>query len=102
MLELQDGNYLVLQDKAAMHNITGTPPSAGYTVFPGVDVPNRYDIKPVDVSTLAARNIDLSCSTNHSAPNLTQVNMCAKGRGVCCIDTGPYQVGEAMLACLTE
>lgn len=102
MLELQDGYFLVVQDKAAIHNITGTPLSAGYTVFPGVDVPGHYDIKPIDTSTPAEPDIDLSCSRNQSAPNITQVNTCAKGRSVCCIDTGPYQVGEATLAGLTE
>lgn len=100
--EPQDGYFLVVQDKATIHNITGTPPSAGFTVLPGIDVPNQYDMKPADTSTLLERNVDLSCSTNHSAPNLTQVDTCAKGRGVCCIDTGPYQVGEAMFASLSN
>lgn len=90
--KLQDGYYIVVQDKDAGHNITGIPQSAGYTVFPGVDVPGNYDMKPVDVSTPAEPNLDLSCSMNRFAPNITQVNACAKGRGICCIDTGLYLV----------
>ena len=81
-----------MQDKAAQHNVIGTLPSNGYTVFPGVDMPGHYELIPVDLSAPVGRNANLACSNNHTAPNITQVNACASSRGVCCIDTGPYQV----------
>lgn len=89
---LQDGNVIVVQDKAATQNVTGDLPSSGYTAFPGVDV--QLDITP-------ANN---SCSTNRSAPLVAQVNECASkyGWAFCCleIDLGldPRQVSHTKLA----
>ena len=84
-LVLQDGYFLILgQDKAAAHSVNGSMPSTGYTLFPGVDTPFHYDIGP----------LNHTCSTNATAPNITQVNACAltHNSGVCCIDTSAYEV----------
>ena len=58
-------------------NVTGTLPSTGYTVFPGVTVPlDTYSMAPVSNT----------CSTNTSAPYITQVNECASRMETCCLD----------------
>jgi len=86
---MQDGYFLVVgQDEAASHSVTGTPPSTGYNLFPGVDTPHLFDFGPVNHT----------CSSNRTATNITEVNECSNANsGVCCIDTTPYQVGQLLL-----
>ena len=98
--DMQDGYFLVLQDKTAIHNVSGSQPSTSYTVFPGIDLPGYYDIKHVRLPATDSPDTNFSCSTNSYAPNITQVNECAdlNPGGVCCIDTAPYQVGTTVLS----
>ena len=85
---LWDGRFLALgQDKAAGHSVLGSSPSTGYTVLPGVDMPSSYNLAPVNST----------CSSNRTAPNVTDVNSCSNynsGLGICCLDAGPYTVSE--------
>jgi len=85
---LQDGRFLALgQDKAAGHSVLGSSPSTGYTVFPGVDTPKSYNFAPVNST----------CSSNRTAPNVTDVNSCSNnssGLGICCLDDSPYTTSE--------
>jgi hypothetical protein len=87
-LDLQDDRFLALgQDKAAGHSVLASPTSTGYTVFPGVDTPTSYNFAP----------INRTCSSNRTAPNVTDVNSCSNystGLGICCLDAGPYTVSE--------
>lgn len=73
------------QDEAAGHSVLGNPPSTGYTVFPGMDTSLRYNSAP----------LNSTCSSNRTAPNVTDVNSCSNynsGLGICCLDAGPYTV----------
>ena len=98
--ELQDGILLVLPDKAVLHYVSGTPPSTGFTVFPGVALPQDYDLASFDqAAALGGTTPFITCSVDNSAPNLTQINTCAQGfGGRCCIDTTEHQVGDQMPA----
>lgn len=97
-LQLQDGNFLVFQDKAIVHNVSGTPPSSGYTVFPGVELPG-FAMAPARLTDSSSQADNLTCSTDSSAPRLAQVNACAtSARGPnCCIDTALYMVSATVL-----
>lgn len=88
--ELQDGTFLVLQPEAIAHNVSGSLLSTGYTVFPGIDFWHSYDLLPLNKTTGG-----LTCSMDPSASNIniTMINECAYP-GICCINTGRYQVGE--------
>ena len=89
MLHLQDGYFLVLQqDEAIMHNITGTSPGTGYTVWAGADMPYEYDFSLVNGT----------CSSNSTAPYITEVNACSNYER-CCINTTAYTVSALLLGC---
>lgn len=70
---------------AIAQNVTGTLPSSGYTVFPGVDVPrDTYNMAPVSNT----------CSKNGSAPYITQVNGCASRMETCCLDQRDFDSNQ--------
>lgn len=93
MLYLQDGYFLVLeQDHAILHNITGTSPATGYTIFAGADMPSSYNLSLANGT----------CSNNQTAPNITQVDTCALSypdNNICCINTRAYKVCALLLGC---
>lgn len=98
-LQLQDGSFLEFQDKAVIHNVSGTSPSSGYTVFLGIDLP-AYAMAPARLTDASRGDDNLSCSTNSSAPYLAQVDACANdiaGGLECCFNATLYMVGATVL-----
>ena len=93
----------MFQDKAVVHNVSGTLASSDYTVFPGIDLPG-YAMTPVRLTNTSNQDEHPSCSTHSSALRLAQVDACAASMASgpdCYIDTALYMVGATVLLNLT-